>query len=75
MVALKVRRVGNSLGMTIPQEVAQRMNIGAGDSLHITEAAGGGFLLTPYDPEFERQMATARKIMKRRRNVLRELAK
>ena len=29
----------------------------------------------PYDPDFERQMAAARKIMKKRRNVLRELAK
>jgi hypothetical protein len=27
------------------------------------------------DPEFERQMATARKIMRRRRAVVRELAK
>jgi hypothetical protein len=32
-------------------------------------------LLTPYDPEFEAQMDEARSIMKRRRNVLRELAK
>ncbi len=75
MVALKIRKVGNSLGATIPQEVAQRMNLVAGDSVHLTEAAGGGFLLTPYDPEFERQMDAARSIMKRRRNVLRELAK
>ena len=75
MVALKIRKVGNSLGTTIPREVAQRMNLTAGDSIHITEAAGGGFLLTPYDPEFERQMNAARRIMKRRRNALRELAK
>jgi hypothetical protein len=32
-------------------------------------------LLTPYSPEFEEQMAKARQIMKKRRNVLRELAK
>jgi hypothetical protein len=40
----------------------------------MTEAPGG-VRLTPYDPVFERQMAVARKIMKRNRNVLRELAK
>lgn len=74
MVTLKVRKVGNSLGATIPQEVASRLNVSEGDSLYLTEAAGG-FLITPYDPEFERQMDAARDIMKRRRNVLRELAK
>lgn len=31
--------------------------------------------MTPYDEEFERQMEAARRIMKKRRNVLRELAK
>lgn len=74
MVTLKVRKVGNSLGATIPQDVASRMNLSEGDSLYLTEAPGG-YLMTPYDPEFESQMTAARKIMKRRRNVLRQLAK
>ena len=74
MATLKIRKVGNSLGTTIPQDVAARMNIAEGDSLYLTEAPGG-FLLTPYDPEFERQIEAARLIMKRRRNALRELAK
>lgn len=74
MTALKIRKVGNSLGATIPQEVASRLNIAEGDSLYLTEAPGG-YLLTPYDPEFGRQMDVARAIMKRRRNVLRALAK
>jgi hypothetical protein len=34
-----------------------------------------GFKLTPYNPEFEQQMTEARRIMKKRRNVLHELAK
>lgn len=74
MVALKIRKVGNSLGATIPQDVAARLNVAEGDSLFLTEAPGG-YLITPYDPEFERQMDAARVIMKRRRNVLHELAK
>lgn len=74
MATLKIRKVGNSLGTTIPQDIAARMNIAEGDSLYLTEAPGG-FLLTPYDPEFERQIEAARLIMKRRRNALRELAK
>lgn len=74
MVALKVRKVGNSLGATFPQEVAQRLNLAEGDNFYLSKAPGG-YLLTPYDPEFEAQMTAARSIMKRRRNVLRELAK
>ena len=74
MVALKIRKVGNSLGATIPQDVAARLNIREGDSLFLTEAPGG-YLITPYDPTFEQQMGTARSVMKKRRNGLRELAK
>ena len=33
------------------------------------------YRLTPYEPEFDAQMEEARRIMKKRRNVLRELAK
>ena len=32
-------------------------------------------MLTPYSQEFEQQMSAARRIMKKRREVLRELAK
>lgn len=74
MIALKIRKVGNSLGATIPREAAERMGLAAGDTLFLSEAPGG-FRLTPYDPEFERQMEAARRIMKNRRNALRELAK
>jgi len=35
----------------------------------------GGIAITPNDANFETQMDAARKIMKARRNVLRELAK
>ena len=75
MVAkLKVGQVGNSLGVTIPKEVAAALKIAKGDTLYLTEAPGG-YRITPYDPDFEKQMDRARTIMKRRRNALRELAK
>ena len=31
-----------------------------GDTLYLTEAPDGGYRLTPYDPEFARQMALAK---------------
>jgi putative addiction module antidote len=74
MIALKVTKVGNSLGFVLPKEVAARLKVEKGDTLYLTEAPDG-YRLSPYDPEFEAQMAAARKIMKRRRAALRELAK
>lgn len=74
MVALKLRKIGNSVGALIPQEALTALNVGEGDTLYLTKAPDG-FRVTPYDPEFEEQMKVAREIMKRDRNVLRALAK
>ena len=43
--------------------------------LRETEAPGGGYCLTPYDPDFARQMALADDVMRDDREVLRALAK
>ncbi len=74
MVALKLRKVGNSVGATFPQEALTALGVHEGDTVFLTPAPDG-FRLTPYDPSFERQMMLARKIMKQDRNLLRELAK
>ena len=74
MLALKVTQVGNSVGLVLPKEAADRLKVGKGDVVYLTEAADG-YRITPYDPAFERQMDKAREIMKRRRNALHELAK
>ena len=74
MVMLKVRKVGNSLGFSAPQEVWTSLGVTEGDTVFFT-ASPDGFRLTPYDPEFERQMKVAREVMKEDRNMLRELAK
>jgi putative addiction module antidote len=71
---LKVRKLGNSLGLVLPKEAAALLNVGEGDQLYITEAPGG-FRLTAADPEFASQMKVAEKGMRRYRNALRELAK
>jgi putative addiction module antidote len=74
MVVLKVTRVGNSLGVILPKEAAQQLNVEVGDQLFLTPSPGG-YRITPYDPEFESQMEIAKDIMKRDRDILRELAK
>ena len=75
MSAIKLTQIGNSVGVILPKEVLARLKVGKGDSLYVSDAANGGVNLTPYDADFERQMEAARGIMKKRRNVLRELAK
>ena len=71
---LKIRRIGNSLGVILPKEALAKLGVGEGDELSIRDTADG-VLLTPFDDEFERQMAAARNLMHRYRNALRELAK
>jgi len=74
MHSLKITQIGNSLGLILPREVLARLKLAKGDVVHITESPDG-LRLTPNDPDFEAQMALARGIMKKRRAVLRELAK
>jgi len=74
MPVLKLTRIGNSVGVVLPKEALARLNVGAGDELYLTESPDG-FRVTPYDPEFASQMVAAEGIMKRRRALLRELAK
>jgi putative addiction module antidote len=71
---LKITKIGNSLGVILPKELIASLKLDKGDALWVTENPSG-YTLTPYDPEFAVQMDAARQIMKKRRNVLHELAK
>jgi putative addiction module antidote len=71
---LKITRIGNSLGVILPRDLLTRLKLEKGDSIYITETPEG-YTLSPYDPEFAAQMATARDLMKTRRNALHALNK
>ena len=71
---VKVRAVGNSVGMILPRDLLARHRIGAGDTLHVIDTPDG-FRVVKHDPDFARQMEVAREVMRRRRAVLHELAK
>ena len=45
MVELKVRKIGNSLGVVLPKEVITRLNTGDGEPLYLVEAPDGGYRL------------------------------
>lgn len=74
MHVLKVHKVGNSLNLRLPKEAANALRVSEGDVVHLTETADGGYLITPFDPAFERQMKLAEMGMREYRNALRELA-
>ncbi|HXQ67966.1 MAG TPA: AbrB/MazE/SpoVT family DNA-binding domain-containing protein [Alphaproteobacteria bacterium] len=74
MVKLKLTTIGSSTGVVLPKEVLARLKLEKGDAVYLTEAPEG-YRLTPYNPDFERQMKLARRVMRERRHVLRALAK
>lgn len=74
MYQLKVRRIGNSLGVTLPKEALKKLDVGEGEILFLTETPDG-FRVTPYDEKFEKAMKAFEEGKKRYRNALRELAK
>ncbi len=74
MFRLKVRKVGNSLGVTLPADAVRRLMVREGDALYLTESPDG-FRLTGYEPAFDETMKAAESVMARYRNALRTLAK
>lgn len=75
MVALKVRKVGNSLGIVLPKEVLNHLRTGEGEEVFLLEGPNNTYRLTPFDPGFGKKMAKAEEIMARYRNTLRALSK
>ena len=75
MLELKLRKVGNSVGVVLPKEALTFLKVGEGDVLCVTEAAEGSLRISPAKSDFNRQMHAAQDIVARYRNTLRELAK
>jgi putative addiction module antidote len=75
MLSFKVTTVGASAGFILTKEVMARLKIKKGDTIYLTEAPDGSYRLTPYNPEFERQMTLAEDIMHEDREILHALAK
>lgn len=70
---LKVRRVGNSLGVVLPKDVLAKLNVGEGAELSVTETPDG-VALTASDGDTADLMRMAEDIMRKRRLVLKALA-
>ncbi len=75
MFMFKLTTVGSSEGFIVPKHAREKLKIQKGDILYLTDAPDGALRITPYNPEFARQMTLAEQIMHDDREILRVLAK
>jgi len=57
MSALKLTRIGNSVGVILPKELLARLKVDKGDLLHVTDSPYG-IRLTPHDPYGKAEIAS-----------------
>lgn len=69
-----MRKMGGSLGLTLPKDLVEHLQTAEGEQLHAVKTEQG-VLLTTFDPEFERAMEIYQRGARKYRNALRELAK
>lgn len=74
-IELKLRKVGNSLGVVLPKEALAHLKVEEGQSVYLTEAPDGSYRVTGGDPAFNKSMEIFADLSRRYRNTLRELAK
>jgi len=71
---VKVRKVGNSLGVILTKDVVESLGVAEGDELFAIRTPEG-IRLTPFDPDFATAIESTREYMRRHRDALHELAK
>ncbi|MDE2943185.1 MAG: AbrB/MazE/SpoVT family DNA-binding domain-containing protein [Gemmatimonadota bacterium] len=70
---VKLRRMVGSIGVTLPEDMVQRLRLEAGDEVLAVETAHG-ILLSVYDPDVDDGLAIAVDARNRYRKALRDLA-
>ena len=71
---VRLRRMGGSVGATLPKDLADRFHLGPGDDVFVVETPNG-LLLTPYDADVQDALAIAAEAQKRNQDGLRALAR
>jgi putative addiction module antidote len=70
----KLRKVGSGYGVLLPKAVVEKLRLAVGDELELVEQEWG-IELSPFDPDFAREVEAFRKTEGEHRNSYRELAK
>ena len=75
VLELKLRKVGNSVGVVLPKEALVHLHAQEGDTVCVTEVTDGSLRMSSTKPEVMRQLDAAQQVIRRYRHTLRELAK
>jgi putative addiction module antidote len=71
---IKVRKIGNSVGLILPKDVAEQLRVAENDTVHYVIDTNG-LHVTPFDPDFDSAMEAFAQTRRKYRNALRALAK
>lgn len=63
MKGIKLRRVGNSVGLTLPKEILVKLKLEKGDTVFLSDTPSG-IAISPYDPTFQEQLEKGREFMR-----------
>lgn len=81
LLELKLRKIGNSVGVVLPEEALAHLKVQEGDTVCVTEASDDSLRMSPASPdvtrhaslEATRQLEAAQDLVHRYRNALLEL--
>ena len=73
MSVLKVTNIGESVGVILPDEILERLQVKRGDTLYAIETRNG-IELTVNNPAIGDQMKVAERVMREDHEALRRLA-
>jgi len=71
---LRIKKIGNSVGLILPKELLARLKLSEGDQLHIVEQTERGIKLSPYDPKHAEAMDIARRSFRKYADTYKALA-
>lgn len=72
---LKLRKIGNSVGIILPKEALAHLKAEEGDVVSLSDGPDDSLRISPSKAEVTSQMEIVQDVMKRYRHTLRELAK
>ena len=73
MWTLKIRKMNDELGVVLPREILDRLQVREADTVILVETHSGRFELTTAQAEFDEKLAKAREIIAGYPNTFRSL--
>jgi putative addiction module antidote len=71
---LRIKKIGNAVGLILPKELLARLKLSEGDQLYIVEQTERGIKLSPYDPKHAEAMDIARRSFRKYADTYKALA-